>query len=50
MIFRILILLTIISNIASGQSDLNTKEKAFEFVDTVISKDKLTVEFLELYS
>ncbi|HMU47942.1 MAG TPA: hypothetical protein PKC72_16335 [Chitinophagaceae bacterium] len=47
MIFRILILLTIISKIASGQSDLNTKDKAFEFIDTIIAKDKLTVEFLD---
>ena len=47
MIFRILILLSIISNIASGQSDLNTKDKAFEFIDTMIAKDKLTVEFLD---
>lgn len=47
MIFRILILFTIISNIASGQSDLNSKDKAFDFVDTIIIKDKLTVEFLD---
>lgn len=47
MIFRILILFTIISNIASGQSDLNTKDKAFDFIDTIIVKDKLAVEFLD---
>lgn len=47
MIFRILILFTIISNIASGQSDLNTKDKAFDFIDTLIVKDKLAVDFLD---
>ncbi len=47
MIFRVLILFTIISNIASGQSDLNTKDKAFDFIDTLIVKDKLAVEFLD---
>lgn len=47
MILRILILLAFISNTASGQSDLNAKNKAFKFIDTVISNDKLKVEFLD---
>ena len=47
MIFRILILLTIISNVVSGQSEFKTRNKAFEFVDTITAKDKFTVEFID---
>lgn len=47
MIFRILILLTIISNVVSGQTEFKTRSRAFEFIDTIITKDKLTVEFLD---
>jgi len=47
MIFRILILVTLISNVASGQAAFKSRTKAFEFVDSLLAKDKLTVEFLD---
>ncbi len=47
MIIRILILLSIISPVVNGQTRSKTGDKAFEFVDSIITKDKLTVEFLD---
>lgn len=47
MIYRILCLLTIFSNSASGQSELHIKSNAFKYIDTVMAKDKITFEFLD---
>lgn len=44
---RILILLAFITNIVYGQNDSSTKDIAFEFIDTLIVKNKLTVSFLD---
>ena len=47
MIFRVLVLLTILSNTARGQTVFIETDKAFKFIDTLIVKDKITVEFLD---
>lgn len=47
MIFRILLFLTIISQAACGQTEFRAKSKPFAFIDSVITKDDLNVEFLD---
>jgi len=47
MIFRTLLFLTIVSQIACGQTALPAKSKPFAFIDSITIKDSATVEFLD---
>ena len=47
MIFKALFFLTIISQVAYGQTEFPANSKPFTFIDSVITKDKLNVEILD---